>query len=119
MNPEQLLTAVEHLIQHRPVSGVNNYHVCYFDQKLQVQPVTHTKKPHPVFKCLTPKILFEGMSTGEWDRLLHKLGNFFREDSKCHEPRKLSPKPKVSNSSATFCDTTQQTSLPESEPETV
>lgn len=95
MNPELLLNNVHQLIAAVDFDRGRSYHICYFEETLQCLRSNHTGKPHPVFQTITIREITEGLTAGQWDRLLHKLTNFFREDTKCHEPPKhlLNPNP--------------------------
>jgi len=48
-------------------------HICFWDDKIQILPFSHTKKEHTVFRPLNAHELINGLTPTQWDRVVKKI----------------------------------------------
>jgi len=79
MNPETLLTMAAKAIETRQATRADNWHLCYFDGRIQCLPTWHYQGEHPVFLVLHSLELESGLSTEQWNTLRTELTKFWKE----------------------------------------
>lgn len=88
MNPEKLLNYVSGLIDDSKKIGLVNAHICLWDKKIQVLRRDHTDRLHPVIFILTDEHLQSGLTDSEWQYIVTKLLQFYKENTKCQKQSK-------------------------------
>lgn len=56
-----------------------NYHLCWWDDRIQCRPVRHTRDAHEVFYSAPGRVFLEGLPLHQWRLLTTQVADFCRE----------------------------------------
>lgn len=76
MSPEELLNQAMEAIEKRGITGSGQYHICYYEGKIQCLSTTAMVEQGLVFGTYANHNLTEGLTTKQWDQLSNNIAGF-------------------------------------------
>ena len=64
------------------------YHICLWDNTIDILPTNHTDIHHPVFLLLSQVDIDLGLTSLGWSLLISKISSHIQEQNKCLPPSK-------------------------------